>query len=274
MSTKYDMENTFGQSNDELVRSNNFSEKDNLQLRSELINLAEQLKTATSNEEENLFNLCTRREDILKQWNVEKETLLVSAALLNLAITCIYAPKIVDNDYIIFLFSPPFKEKRQIFQSAALETNIVELDHAESIENWKRHIRDVLKRNQQDFAAEKVKIDASLNSSRLEIINAIVQCQSAINFMKFVEKEKDNSYCDLLQNLRKHFDQKALKRRQDFEQWRLEMIQRSNKEIKIMHEELEEQLKVEVQQAEQEMYTETQSQIDLSGLVSLSFHIS
>ncbi len=77
-----------------------------------------------------------------------------------------------------------------------------------------------------------------------------------------------------MQNLRKHFDQKALKRRQDFEQWRLEMIQRSNKEIKIMHEELEEQLKVEVQQAEQEMYTETQSQIDLSGLVSLSFHIS
>jgi hypothetical protein len=92
--------------------------------------------------------------------------------------------------------------------------------------------------------------------------------------MKCVEKEKDICYSDLLQNMQKHFDQKAMKIRQDLEQWRLEMIQRSNKEIKMMHEELEEQLKVEVQQAEQEMHTETQSQIDLSGLVSLPFHIS
>jgi hypothetical protein len=84
--------------------------------------------------------------------------------------------------------------------------------------------------------------------------------------MKCVEKEKDICYSDLLQNMQKHFDQKAMKIRQDFEQWRLEMIQRSNKEIKMMHEELEEQLKVEVQQAEQEMHTKTQSQIDLSGL--------
>jgi hypothetical protein len=170
------------------------------------------------------------------------------------------------------LFS--FKGKRQVFQSADLEAKIVELDHAESIENWKRHIRDVLKRNQRDFAAEKVKIDASLNLSRLEKMNSIVQCQSVINFMKCVEKEKDICYSDLLQNMQKHFDQKAMKIRQDFEQWRLEMIQRSNKEIKMMHEELEEQLKVEVQQAEQEMHTETQSQIDLGGLVSLPFHIS
>jgi hypothetical protein len=98
------MDNTLGQPKDELARSNNFSEKDNLQLRSELINLAEQLQIATSNEEENLLNLCARREDILKLWNSEKEKLLVSAALLNLAITCVCVPKIVDNDYIIYLF--------------------------------------------------------------------------------------------------------------------------------------------------------------------------
>jgi hypothetical protein len=147
------------------------------------------------------------------------------------------------------------------------------LDHAKSIENWKRNIRDVLKRNQQDSAAERLKIDASLNSSRLEKMNSIAQCQSAINFMKFVDEEKNICYCNLLQNLRKHYDQKTLKIRHDFQQWRLETIKRSNREITILHDESEEQLKVEVQHAEKEMYTETQSQIDLIGLVSLSFLI-
>ncbi len=91
--------------------------------------------------------------------------------------------------------------------------------------------------------------------------------------MKFVDEEKNICYCNLLQNLRKHYDQKTLKIRHDFQQWRLETIKRSNREITILHDESEEQLKVEVQHAEKEMYTETQSQIDLIGLVSLSFLI-
>jgi hypothetical protein len=103
MSFKYDIDNPPGQTKDELTKSINLSEQDNLLQRSELINLAEQLDFATSNEEEHLTTLCARREDVLKLWNVEKEKLSVSAAL-NLAIKCVHIPKLVDADYTINLF--------------------------------------------------------------------------------------------------------------------------------------------------------------------------
>ena len=103
MSFKYDIDNLPGRTKDERTKIINLSEQDSRLIRSELINLAEQLDFSTSNEKELLIALSARREDTLKPWNVEKEKLSVSAAF-NLAIKCVFIPKLVDADYIVNLF--------------------------------------------------------------------------------------------------------------------------------------------------------------------------
>lgn len=147
----------------------------------------------------------------------------------------------------------------------------MELNHAESIEKWKRHIREILHRNQQEVAAERVKIDGNLTSSRLEKLNSIAQCQSAINFMKYIEKEKESCHCELLRNLRERYGGQIVNLRKDFQQRRLEMIKRSNQEIKAMQDDLEEKIKTQLQSAEQEKDAKAESEIELSRVVGQLF---
>lgn len=84
MSTKDEQDKPSGGTRNELTGIVSTAEKNDVELRNELINLAEQLKFAISEEEGNLNNLVGRKEEIWKLWNSEKEKLVVCAKLIHI----------------------------------------------------------------------------------------------------------------------------------------------------------------------------------------------
>jgi len=143
------------------------------------------------------------------------------------------------------------QEKRQRFDEALSEFSLLELNKKEALERWKRQIKEILYETQQSIATAKARSDSSLNVSRLKQREAMVEYKSDIKFVNYMHKEKEVGHCDLIRNLNEHYDRRIADLRADFQNKKLEVIGKSNQEMKIAREEVEEKVKKEVNSVEE-----------------------
>jgi hypothetical protein len=85
----------------------------------------------------------------------------------------------------------------------------------------------------------------------LQKINEISQCKNEINFIKYIKREKESCYCELVRRLKEHEGQLKSDLRTEFQLKRKELIERANQELKQMQEEIEEKIKYEVRLIEE-----------------------